>query len=452
MAESSESFGDALPDQTPPGPGGLPLVGNSLDLYRDAWGFYAELAEYGDVVAYSALGNDFTALLHPDYVEQVLLTDHDQYGKWGFESIGSDFGAEGLVQTEGEQWRRQRTIVQDAFTMERIREYADTMGADVRAAVDNWDDGEEIALDERFSRLTLRILTRSLFDMDLEGGAGQVAELTEVVEARTDINSLTAMAPLWLPLPSNRRFKRVQSEFESFVEALIEQRRGSAEEYDDLLSLLLAGTDESGQGMTDVEIRDQMSTFLFAGHETTSLALTYACMELATRPALCERLRSEYEECIDGRTPSFEELLRLTETERVIKETLRLYPPAYIIFREAGDDVAVGDYRVPAGTKLTLPQFWIHRDERFYDDPEQFRPDRWTEDFEDDLHDYAYFPFGGGPRHCIGMRFAMLELKTALATILPAVAFELISDPDPAFSFGVTLRPREPVRVRVEKR
>jgi cytochrome P450 len=175
-------------------------------------------------------------------------------------------------------------------------------------------------------------------------------------------------------------------------------------------------------------------------------------MELATRPALCERLRSEYEECIDGRTPSFEELLRLTETERVIKETLRLYPPAYIIFREAGDDVAVGDYRVPAGTKLTLPQFWIHRDERFYDDPEQFRPDRWTEDFEDDLHDYAYFPFGGGPRHCIGMRFAMLELKTALATILPAVAFELISDPDPAFSFGVTLRPREPVRVRVEKR
>jgi cytochrome P450 len=443
---------DGLPSERPPGPDGLPLLGNTLDIYRDIWSFYDELQAHGDVVSYTFANNDFTALLHPDHVQQVLLEDHEQFGKWGFESVGGDFGSEGLVQTEGEQWRRQRTIIQDAFTMDRIQEYADATGRLARDAVEQWDDDEAVALDEAFADLTLRILCHSLFDLELEGRAEQLDEITSVVSDRTDTDSLTNALPLWVPTPRNRRFKRAQASFETFVEGLIDERAGDVGAYDDLLSLLLTGEDDSGRGLTAEEVRDQMITFLFAGHETTSLALTYACLELAKNPGLAEPLREEYEQILSDRAPTFAEIPQLDATERFIKEVLRLYPPAYVLFRNVREDAAIGGYLVPEGSKVTLPQFWLHRDERFYDEPEEFRPDRWTEGFEGDLHDYAYFPFGGGPRHCIGMRFAMLELKTVLPVVVQAVDFDLLSDPDPEFSMGVTLRPKDHIRVRIHRR
>jgi cytochrome P450 len=155
---------------------------------------------------------------------------------------------------------------------------------------------------------------------------------------------------------------------------------------------------------------------------------------------------------LDGTSPSLTDLDALTYTEQVIQETLRLYPPAFIVFREAREDVELGGYRVPEGTKLTLPQYHVHTDKRWYDDPERFEPERWTDGFEESLPDYAYFPFGGGPRHCIGMRFAMLELKTVLPTVIQQVDFELLSDPDPELSMATTLRPVDDIRVRIRKR
>ncbi|WEL20913.1 cytochrome P450 [Halorhabdus sp. BNX81] len=451
MAETQGSSTERgeQPSETPPGPGGLPLLGNTLDLYRDPWALYEELESYGDVVHYTAGGNDFNVVLDPTLVEQVLLTDHDAYGKWALGDVGGGIGSEGLVLTEGEQWQRQRRVIQEAFTMDRIRAYGDAMGQYAAEAVETWDDGEEIALNEAFSRLTLRILAHSLFDLDIDAEAGTVAEFTRTVNDRMDVDNLTAFVPLWVPLPRNRRFKRRVAAFESFVEELIEQRRADATERDDLLSLLLA---HEGDGLTETEIRDQMTTFLFAGHETTSLALTYACMALATHPGPRERLDREYERVLDGEIPDLAQVPQLEATERAIKEALRLYPPVYVLFREANRDVELGGYRVPSGQKITVPQFWIHRKEAFYDDPDEFDPSRWTDGFEDELHDYAYFPFGGGPRHCIGMRFAMQELKTVLPTVLQRADFELLLDPDPEFSMGATLRPAEDVRVRVRKR
>jgi len=382
----------------------------------------------------------------------VFVTGHDRFDKCGFDALGGEFAAEGLLLTDGDQWRRQRTTIQNAFTLDRIQGYGATMARCADEMVAGWDDGEEITLNRAFSELTLGVLTRSLFDMELGADASLVTESAETLNARGDLDGVSTFLPMWIPTPENRRYKRVLSEFRSFVEELIDERRGRVDEYDDLLSLLLTAEDDGGNTMSKTEIRDQMVTFLFAGHETTSLALTYTFLELAQHGYVRERLDAEHDAVLDGTAPDLTDLDALTYTEQVIRESLRLYPPAYIIFREAREDVELGGYRIPEGTKLTLPQFHVHTDDRWYDRPERFDPDRWTDGFEDSMPDYAYFPFGGGPRHCIGMRFAMLELETVLPTVAQQVEFELLSDPNPEFNMGATLQPADDVRVRIHDR
>ena len=427
------------------------MLGNALSLVQDPREFYEEMGTYGDVVSYSIPRLEFCTVLHPDLVERVLLTEHERFGKYGFEDLGGEFASEGLLLTEGEQWRRQRTTIQNAFTMERIRGYGDAIAEFTDRMVDGWTDGETVAINEAFSRLTLQVLAHSLFDLDLGPEADLVREFAETVNDRGSLDGVSAFLPMWVPTPENRRYKRVLSGFRSFVEDLIDERRGRADEYDDILSLLLTAESEDGTRLSDTELRDQMATFLFAGHETTSLALTFTMLEIAQRDDVRERLDAEYAGVLDGSPPTPADLPALEYTDRVIQESLRLYPPAFIIFREANEDVELGGYRIPEGTKVTLPQFHIHTDERWYDDPMSFDPDRWTDGFEDELPDYAYFPFGGGPRHCIGMRFAMLELKTVLPTLLQQVGFDLVSDPDPELDMAVTMRPAEDVRMRVRK-
>ncbi|MFB6207127.1 MAG: cytochrome P450 [Haloglomus sp.] len=450
--EGDDRDGGGIPAETPPGPEGLPVLGNALSLVRDPRRFYEEMSEYGDVVSYSIPRLEFVTLLHPDLVERVLLTDHERFGKFGFEELGGEFASEGLLLAEGEQWRRQRTTIQNAFTMDRIRGYGDAMAGYTQRMIDGWVDGEAVSINDEFSRLTLQVLVHSLFDIDLGREADLVREFATTVNDRGSLDGVSTFIPMWVPTPENRRYRRVLEDFRSFVEELIDERRGRAGEYDDILSLLLTAEDEDGRTMSEVELRDQMATFLFAGHETTSLALTFTMLAVAQRDDVRERLDEEYATVLDGSPPDPEQVPRLEYTDRVIQESLRLYPPAFILFREAREDVELGGYRVPEGTKVTLPQFHIHTDERWYDDPMAFDPDRWTDGFEESLPDYAYFPFGGGPRHCVGMRFAMLELKTVLPTLLQQVEFDLLSDPDPELDMALTLRPAEDVRMRVGKR
>ena len=443
---------DELPAETPPGPDGFPVIGSALSLTRDPRAFYDEMSTYGDVVSYRLPRMEFCAVLHPDLIERVLMVDYERYNKWGLEDFGGEFAPEGVLMTDGTQWRRQRTAIQNAFTVERIRSYGETMARCAAEMVDGWNEGEEIALDREFSKLTLDVLTRSLFDVELSEGSGIVTEFAETLNDRGSIDGLSTFLPMWVPTPENRRYKRVLSGFRSFIDRLIDERRGRTDEYDDLLSLLLTAEDDEGNGMSETEIRDQMVTFLFAGHETTSLALTYTFLELTKNEAVRERLATEYDAVLDGGSPGLNTLGDLTYTERVIRESLRLYPPAFIMFRKTAEDVELGGYRIPEGTRVTLPQFHVHTDERWYDAPGTFDPDRWTGEFEESLPDYAYFPFGGGPRHCIGMRFAMLELKTIIPTVAQRVAFELLSDPDPELDMATTLRPAEDIRMRVSLR
>ncbi|MFB6148320.1 MAG: cytochrome P450 [Halobacteriales archaeon] len=458
MSEPSkpDQPGDRSPVDTPelpPGPRGLPVVGNTHQLMWDPRSFYATLAEYGDVVRYQVAGNQFCTLLHPDYIERVLLHDHEKFRKWQFEEVGVEFASEGLFLTDGEQWERQRTLLQEAFTVDRIQSYGSAAVEYTRQQVGSWNEGERIALNEAARELTLRILTDSLFNIDIDDGRrGDVIQsFTAALNRRGSTRQPSAFLPDWVPTPANRRYKAAKSDLEAMLEELIATRRETGGNADDLLSILITAED-NGTTLTEREIRDQLITFLFAGHETTALALAYTWLLLSIHPGKQQKLREELDRVLGDDDPTMVDLPALEYTEQVIKESLRLYPPAYVIFREAAEDIRIGGYRIPAGTKVTLPQFHVHMDDRFYDTPDAFRPERWTDDRTADRPEYAYFPFGGGPRHCIGMRFAMMELKTMIATMAQRVDFELCSDPEPSVRMAATLRPASDIEMRVRKR
>ncbi|PSQ18214.1 cytochrome P450 [Halobacteriales archaeon QS_8_69_26] len=439
----------------PPGPDGLPILGNTLDVMRRPLGFFEDAAEYGDVVTYRLAGQRFTAVFHPDHVERVLVDDHDRFRRWAGEEWGNTFAGyaeEGLLLSEGDQWHRQRLLIQDAFTPDRIESYADTMVGETERSVERWADEGRVDLKDATSSLTLRILARSLFDLDIEGRGDPVRRAAEALNERASIRGVSAFLPAWVPTPSNRRLHRAMGDLEDVLDDLVAERREDAADRDDLLSLLLAAETEDGTTLSEREVRDQLITFLFAGHETTALSLTYALHALGHHPDQRRHLREELDEVTGGEPPSLSDLPQLEYTERVIKETLRLYPPAYALFREATEEAEIGGYRVPEGSKVSVPQILVHRDERFYDDPEAFRPERWADGFEEELPDYAYFPFGGGPRHCIGMRFAMMELKEVLPTLLARLEVEPLGDPDLEFETAITLQPATPVEARVTRR
>ena len=446
----SDTPASDLDAPSPPGPSGLPLVGNTFQLIREPLAFLDELSDYGDVVGYEVAGMRFCALFHPEQVERVLVRESDGVEKLQFGDFGAELAPEGVLLTDGEQWRTQRRILQDAFTLDRIGSYADAMTADTVDTVDGWADGAEIALNRELSALTLRILGRTLFDVDITERSDAIADTAAAVNDRADTRSIAAFLPSWIPTPTQRRYDRAMAAFDREMTSLIEETRGT--DGDDLLSLLLAAHDAGDGDLSEREVRDNLLTFLFAGHETTALALTYTLLLLATHDGPRERLRAEIDEVLGDDPPTVDDLDDLSYTDRVLTEALRLYPPAYAVFRRTTRDFELDGYRIPHGTNLTIPQFRIHRDDRFYDEPSAFRPDRWTDEFEADLPEYAYFPFGGGPRHCIGMRFATLELKLVLPTILQRVEFDLLSDPEPELSAGATLRPASDIEMQVRRR
>lgn len=458
MAHARTTFGedrgaDAADAELPPGPDGLPLLGNTLSFLRDPFAFYDAVAEHGDVVRYRVGGYDFTTLLHPEHVEQVLVAEEATFGRAEIQrQSGIDFLENGLSMTEGERWRRQRTAMQPMFYRERVGTYDDAMADHAVRAVEGWADGETVDVVEEISAMTLDVLAETLFDADVGRERAVIREASRAMQERADATGLSAFLPSWVPTPTKRRFECAVADFDDVVGDLIDRRRraGDAPERDDLLSVLLAAEFEDGSRMDEATLRDQLMNFLLAGHETSSLALSYALLELAKHPDAAARLRAELDSVLDGDRPTAADVPRLEYTEAAIREAMRLHPPVYVIFRQPVRDAVVGGHRIPADTTITLPVFEIHRDPRFWDEPDAFRPERWLDERE--RPEYAYFPFGGGPHHCIGMRFAMLEMQLSLAALCSRVEFELRSDPDPEFAMGVTMRPTEPIRMRVERR
>ncbi|MFB6136709.1 MAG: cytochrome P450 [Halobacteriaceae archaeon] len=435
----------------PPGPDGLPLVGNLVEYSRDPYGFTERCArEYGDVVYYELLDTPVYQLNAPEGIERVLVHNNQNYvkGELFQETLGPVLGG-GLLNSEGEDWRRQRHLVGPAFEPDRIEGYAETMVERTEAATASWRDGAVRNVHADMMTLTLEIVADALFGVDVGRDVETVGSALDVVMDYQE-GFVVDLLPFRPPTPARRRFERAVDDLERVVYRIVDERR--RDPGDDVVSWMLTAEDESGERMSHEQVRDEVMTLLLAGHETTALALTFTLHLLARHPSVEERLVAELDEALDGDAPTADDVADLPYLERVVTESLRLYPPVPSIVREAVGRDDVGGYTVPPGTTISMNQWTVHRDPRFYDDPMAFRPDRWTEEFERSLPRLAYFPFSAGPRRCVGDRFALLEARLVLATLLRRHHLELVSDPSLELVPTITARPRDPVRMRVHER
>ena len=436
----------------PPGPKGQLIAGSFSDYTRDQLGFLTRCAkEYGDVVRMRFFNVGIVLLNHPDHIEQVLVVDNRHFVKDRAERSGLRFLGSGLLTSEGGFWRRQRRLAQPAFHRERINAYGETMVESAQQMLAGWRSGETRDIAAEMSRLTLGIVAGTLF------GAISDAEREAVGAAlRVILNRFTGgvlfKVPESIPTPANLRFRRAIRDLEGVIYGIVGRRRKSSSDTGDLLSMLLAARDEeSGEGMSDKQLRDEVMTVLLAGHETTALNLTWTFYLLAEYPEAEAKLLAGLGEALGDRAPTVADLPTLPYASAVVKESLRLYPPAWGFGREALSEREIGGYRVPAGTQLIVSQWVTHRDERFFEKAEEFLPERWLDGSTDGLPRYAYFPFGGGPRLCIGRQFATLEATLLLATILQRFRLRPANGPvEPRPS--LSLRPRGGMRMALEER
>ena len=439
----NERDSDELP--LPPYPPNLgPPQLHFLRQMYEPFGFIERSFETQDVVRVRIPSQgDVYGLGHPEYVKRVLLTDREQFRK--SEDFRIAFG-EGLLTVEGSEWNQQRDVLQPLFTRESVLGYADGMVDQIRRRTNRWADGDRLVLQQEFRDLALDVLFATVLGRELELDGDE--RLREAAEALNEwFRPTSYVLPQWLPTPARRRFKRGKQTIRAEAERLLDVASGTGptdpSEAEDLLSLLVglreAGVADSGM-LSDDRLRDQMVTIIFAGHDTSATTLTFAFWALATNPDVRERFHAEVDD-LDG-PPTIDDVADLDVTERIVTETLRLFPPVYMLPRETDTEVLVDGYRLPEDSVVNLPIRVIQRDERFFEDPETFRPSRWTSDRRTELHDFAYAPFGGGPRICIGRQFALLEAQLVLATIGREYELYWLGDDDdePPVSPQITTR------------
>jgi cytochrome P450 len=441
------------PRKFPPGPSeGLrrwsfgPLNENPLD-------YFTRLArEYGDIAGIRVVNFRTIFINHPDTIEEVLVANARKYIKGRVLRANRHVFGEGLLTSEGDFWLRQRRLAQPAFHRAQIASYAATMVEYAQRLLENWQDGEERDAHQEMMRLTLQIVAKTLFDADVARDTQNVGKSLELLLEFGANFRRTLFVPHWVPTPTNLRIKREIALIESILYRIISERRASGREAGDLLSMLLHAQDEDGSRMTDRQLRDETITLFLAGHETTASTLSWAWWLLAQNPAAEAKLRAELDAVLGGRAPSLDDLSRLTYVGNVITEALRLYPPAWGLARVAIEDHEIAGYPVKKGMGIAMAQWVVHRDARWYDAPEEFRPERWEGDFLKRLPRFAYFPFGGGPRQCIGNAFALMEATLILATIAQKYRLRLVPGHPVVPLASITLRPRYGVRVLLESR
>lgn len=440
----------AIPPRVP----GHPILGN-LPAYRSNPLVFGRRvsAEYGDVVDLRILNRRIFLLSRPEHIHQILVRDAAKFHKSPVYRIflGRALG-EGLLTSEGDFWRRQRKLAQPAFHHGRIQSYAETMTEYADATVKRWAGQETVQVGQEMARLTLEIVCRTLFSADIRGQADRIGHaLSELLEAVTDATGAPVFLPEWLPTRNNRRIRRGVAELDSVIMPLIEVRRRSGEDTGDLLSMLLLARDEDGNGMSDQQVRDEAVTIVLAGHETTANALTWAWVSLAQHPEVEAKLHAELDKVLGAELPRLEHVRQLPYTDMVIKETLRLYPPIPEFGRQALEDVQLGDYLVPAGTIIIVPVYAMHHDARWFAEPDAFRPERFAKDAAA-LPKFAYLPFSGGPRVCIGNSFALLEAVLLLATLAQRYRLGLEPGQTVTPEATLTLRPKENLTMHLSAR
>lgn len=404
---------------------------------------------YGDFVRFRLGPYRVYLLSHPDYIAHVLQKNPRNYLKDGYEHI--EIVGNGLLASEGDFWRRQRRVVQPAFHRERLAEMAETMTDATEKMLERWDvrsTSEPLDIDSEMSRLTLGIVGRTLFRAEVGDEAGGVgAALATVLNLGFQRTGRFVRVPPGIPTPKNRRYRNAVQHLNGVVDALISGRRVNGGGEGDLLDMLLEARDaDTGERMGERQLRDEVMTILTAGYETTARALTWTWYLIDANPHVRERLEWELDG-LNGRTPAFGDLDQLTYTKMIIQESMRLFPPVWGLSRLVAQEDEVGDYRVPKGSRVVISQYVTHRHPDFWEEPETFDPERFTPERSAGRPRYAYFPFSGGPRQCIGNNFATMEAVLILATIAQRYRLTLAPghpvEPEPSF----TLRSRHGMRM-----
>ncbi len=438
----------ALEAANPPGPAGWPVVGNLFDVLGGSHDFLLDLRRKHGTLASWTIGREvFWLLSEPELIEEVLLGQHKLMHKDAIYARITILG-KGLVTSEDQLWRTQRKIASKPFAKKQVDGYA----AQMRKIA---DDYLEKAVGERdvyedMNRVTEQVVLEVLFGVQSDATTDQVGPClaTWMEQFQAEDSSLLRLIPPWFPTPGRRRARIAEQTLNEVVYRIVEEKRASGATGDDVLSRLLASADAEEGGMSNQQLRDEAVTMFVAGHETTALVLTWCLRQLALHPDWQAKVRAEVQEVLPDGPRTAEDARALPITTAVIKEAMRLHPPAWAIGRENTEDTVIAGRPVKKGTQLVVSQWVMHRDERWFPRPETFDPQRWLDGLEATLPRFVYLPFGGGPRVCIGNHFAMMEAIVILATLLKDRGVEPVGDMSLSLIPSVTLRPAHPVRLR----
>jgi cytochrome P450 len=442
--------------QTAPGPGIVSFFTDVREFRKDPLeSFLRYTLKFGDVVRYRGLWTTYQ-ITHPEHIQHVLQTNAANYRKGRDYHILKLSLGEGLLTSDGALWQRQRKMTQPAFHSQQVARFLDVMERQSMVMLRRWESHAERR--EMFDavpelmRLTLNIASQALFTTNLESDLERIQDALTVgrdysVERAWSIVRI----PQWLPTPSNRRHRASLAEFHSVIDRMIETRRQSSGQINDLLAMLMEARDETGAPMPARQLRDEVATLLTAGHETTTLVLAWTLFLVSTRPELVERVAAELS-FLNGRAPAYEDLSRLRYLRMVAEEAMRLYPPVWVLSRTASGDDIVGQYRIAAGSEVLIFPYVTHRHPAWWRDPQKFWPDRFLPQNSTGRPRGAYLPFGAGPRTCIGLNFAMTEILVVLALLLQRFRLQLAVDPAHVKAEpSVTLRPNPGVPIRLQR-
>lgn len=459
METSQELNAPAASRRAAPGPRGHFLLGNLPELKRDPLALLVRLArDYGDVVRFKAGPVTIYLVTGPAGVQHVLQDNNRNYGKQtiGYQKLRNVLG-QGLLTSEGDFWRRQRRIAQPGFHKEKIRRFAEQMVHAAEHMLRRWAEREALTpnqpldIAQEMMRLTLGVVGETLLSLDTirEFDRVSAAVTVSLEHIQRHLFSMVPFAEA-LPSPKNRLFRRESAYMDQLIYKVIDERRASGKDEDDLLSMLMnARDDETGEGMSPRQLRDEVITIFAAGHETTANALAWTFYLLSLNPAVARHLRAELHRVLGGRAPQYDDLPRLPYAAAVIQESMRLYPPAWVISRNAVGDDVVGGYHVAAGSTVLVSPYVTHRREASWQNPEGFDPERFLGETPSRQHRFDYFPFGGGPRQCIGNSFALMEAQLVLATVAQRFELHLV----PGFAVEtyplITLRPKGSIMMRL---
>ena len=432
------------------------ILGSLLEMEKDPAAFMERLLQsYDDVVRFRLATESVHLCIHPEAISHVLHDNHMNYDKqvFDYKMMGSRLLGKGLLTNDGPSWLKQRRLSQPAFSHKRINAYSSIMQRCTEDFLKEWQqkDGQELDMSVEMAALTLRIVGLTLFGKDL------IHESAEIGHALSDANQmLTRRLFSGIPdfvrfMPLDFKLKKAANQLRNVVDEIIEERKGHEEDYDDLLSILMMARDENDRGMDPVQMRDEVLTLLLAGHETTANALTCALHLLSLHPEEQEHLSSECRTVCQGQVPDFQKIKELEAANRVVQETMRLYPPAWSIARRCKKDDEIMGYPIKSNSLVFLSQLVTHRHPDFWERPELFRPARFSADEIKSRHQYAFFPFGGGPRLCIGADFAMMEAVIILSSLMMEFRVEPLRE-KVDMELLITLRPKDGLPLRIQRR